>query len=107
MAITVDDSLHNDVLLSVMREQLIKTNQKLDCEEARRTSKRLISAIERVLADDFYAVPWKEELGNVKTDGQRTKVDRKYKMLRENARKKAYQQIGNLMSQLHQAWFIE
>lgn len=53
MAITVDDSLHNDVLLSVMREQLIKSNQKLDCEEDRRTSKRLISAIERVIADDF------------------------------------------------------
>lgn len=107
MAITVDESLHNDVLLSVMRDQLIKSNNKLDCDEHRQTAKRLISLIERIMQDDFYTHEWDKELQQVTTDGQRAKVDRKYKMLRADARTKAYQKMGYLMSQLHQAWFIE
>lgn len=107
MAIEVDNTLHNDVLLSHMRTKLISINERLDSMEDRKTSQRLISAIERLLADDFYMAEWNSEIEANTDEAKRKVIDQKYIKLREDARGKVYHKIGNLMARLHSAWLLQ
>lgn len=107
MVIEVDNTLHNDVLLSHMRTKLISINERLDSMEDRKTSQRLISAIERLLVDDFYMAEWNSEIEANTDEAKRKVIDQKYIKLREDARGKVYHKIGNLMARLHSAWLLQ
>lgn len=106
MTIKVDETLHNDMLLSVMRTQLVNTVDKLDSPKDKKLSEKMVLVIDRILEDKYCMSTWNNKLNTATTEEEVNAINQLYVERRGEERYRDYKLLGILMSKLHQAWFI-
>lgn len=106
MTIKVDETLHNDMLLSVMRTQLVNTVDKLDSPKDKKLSEKMVLVIDRILEDKYCMSTWNNKLNKATTEEEVNAINQLYTERRGEERYRDYKLLGILMSKLHQAWFI-